>query len=343
MMQNMPLDWRCLGAALVLSAASALPPTAAHDAISAPAEVDAPCAERVSDKCYEISADYPFAPHFVEVLGAKMHYVEIGVGDPILFVHGNPTWSYLWRNILPYASTEDRAIAVDLIGMGKSDKPDIEYRFADHAAYFNAFVEALDLRNITLVVHDWGSGIGLDFARRHPERVKAVVMMEAALGVYPDWDSFPAGARESFRAFRTDGVGQKLLMEDNLLVERVLPNSTARKLSGAEMEAYRAPFPTPASRKPIWRFTNEIPIAGEPADVNEAILAYVEWLQRTPTPKLLFHVDDGSLLPPARVAWAIEAFPNLTTIDLKTGGHFMQETHPNRIGLELQSWLRGRR
>ncbi len=301
--------------------------------------LDEACHERVDERCYAISDQFPFDPRYVSVHRSRMHYVESGAGAPILFVHGNPTWSYLWRNILPYAAHEGRAIALDLIGMGRSDKPDIEYRFADHARYFEGFVEALDLNDITLVVHDWGSGIGLDFARRHPEKIRALVMMEAALGVFPDWESFPASARASFRAFRTPDLGRQLIMEQNIFVERVLPASIGRPLSEREIAAYRAPFPDGQSRRPGWRFPNEGPIAGGPADGAAAIEAYVGWLRRTGMPKLLFHVDRGSLVSPERALRAEREFPNLTRVNLGAGGHFMQEEHPHRIGMELQAWL----
>lgn len=301
------------------------------------------CDEIVDGHCYQISPDFPYATRFIDVLGSSMAYIEAGHGDPIVFVHGNPTWSYVWRNVFPYAATEGRAIALDLIGMGRSGKPDIEYRFGDHTRYFESFVDALGLERITLVVHDWGSGIALDFARRHPDRIASLVLMEAAISTYPSWESFPEQGRESFRAFRTQGIGEKLLMEDNVFIERVLFGSIERGLSEQEKAAYREPFLNPVDRKPLWRFPNEVPIAGEPADVAEAISRYVAWLQETNIPKLLFHADNGSLIPPERAAWAKEHFPNLTSIDLGSGNHFVQEDHPHRIGQELRRWLKSHR
>lgn len=297
------------------------------------------CAEMVGETCFPISSDYDYQSRYLPVLGSRMHFVADGEGDPIVFLHGNPTWSYIWRNILPYAAGEGRAIAPDLIGMGKSGKPDIEYSFEDHRRYFQSFVDQLDLWNITLVVHDWGSGIGLDFARRNPDRIKALVLMESAISTYASWDEFPASARDAFRAIRTNGIGQKLIQHDNIFIEQMLFGSVTRGLTEQEKAFYRQPFPTVKSRKPIWKFPNEVPIEGSPKNVNDAITAYVEWLKHTDVPKLLFYVDGGTLISPAKAHWAERAFPNLHLVHLGNGGHFLQEEHPNKIGMQLQSWL----
>lgn len=287
-----------------------------------------------------ISAEFPFEPHYVEVLGSRMHYVEVGQGPPVLFLHGNPTWSYLWRNVLPHTADAGRCIAVDLIGMGRSDKPDLDYRFVDHARYLDAFIEALDLRDLALVVHDWGSGLGFHYARRHEDNVRGIAFMEAILKPLASWDEFPAEAAELFKSFRTDELGWQLIVDQNVFVERVLPGSILRKLSDLEMAAYREPFADPPSRKPVWRWPNEIPIAGEPTDVAEIVEAYAAWLQRSHVPKLLLHAEPGALTRAPVVAWCREHLPSLATIGVGGGSHFIQEDCPQTIGMALAIWLR---
>ena len=175
----------------------------------------------------EISAAFPFESEYVDVLGSRMHYVEEGDGDPILFLHGNPTSSYLWRNVIPHVSPIGRCIAPDLIGMVKSDKPDLDYGFFDHFRYVDAFIEALGLRDITLVIHDWGSALGFHYARRHESNVKGIAFMEAI--VWPvTWDEWPEQARQMFKAFRTPGVGEQMIMEQSMFVEAVLPGAVLR-------------------------------------------------------------------------------------------------------------------
>ncbi len=239
-----------------------------------------------------ISADFPYESRYIEVHGAKLHYIDEGEGDPILFLHGNPTSSYLWRNVIPYLTPHGRCLALDLVGMGKSDKPDIDYRFFDHVRYVEGFIAALGLRNATLVVHDWGSALGFHYASRHEANVKAIAFMEAILMPLPSWEMLPEEARAAFQAFRTPEVGRDLIVKQNMFVEQVLPGGILRALSEAELNRYREPFTDPASRKPVWRWPNEIPIAGKPADVavvghfglssNAAISATVQTRDATP-------------------------------------------------------------
>ena len=285
----------------------------------------------------EISAAFPFESKYVEVEGSKIHYVEEGTGDPILFLHGNPTSSYLWRNIIPYAAKVGRAIAPDLIGMGKSDKPDIEYRFFDHVRYIEGFIEQLGLQNITFVIHDWGSGIGFHYASRHEGNTKGLAFMEAILPMQ-SWDAFPEGARDLFKSFRTKDVGEDLLINKNIFVENVLPGSVVRTLTEEEMDRYREPYLEEASRKPVWRWPNELPIEGEPADVWEAAVAYHEWLQRTEVPKILFHATPGAIMQAALVKSLESTLKNLKTVDIGPGVHFVQEDNPHKIGEELAKW-----
>ncbi|MEM9454563.1 MAG: haloalkane dehalogenase [Myxococcota bacterium] len=289
-----------------------------------------------------ISAEFPFESRFVEVHGSKIHYVEQGEGAPILFLHGNPTSSYLWRNIIPHVSGQGRAIAMDLIGMGKSDKPDLEYRFVDHYRYVEGFIEALGLRDLTLVIHDWGSGLGFHYAMTHEDNIRGIAFMEAIVAPIPGMEAMPESAREMFTNFRTEGVGWDLIVEQNMFIESVLPSSIVRTLTKAEMDAYRAPFVEPSSRKPLWRWPNEIPIGGEPADVAERIAAYNAKLQQSPVPKLLLHSTPGALIGPPMVQWCKDNLPNLEVVHVGDGIHFIQEDAPHEIGRALSEWLRAR-
>ncbi len=286
-----------------------------------------------------ISSDFPFRSRFIEVEGSRLHYVDEGEGGPILFLHGNPTSSYLWRNVIPHVTPHGRALALDLIGMGKSDKPDIGYGFADHARYVDGFIEALGLRSITFVIHDWGSALGFHYAHRHEENVAGLAFMEAILAPIPSWGDFPEEARDLFQAFRAPGLGEELIMDRNVFIERVLPGSILRTLTDDEMERYREPFPDPASRRPAWRWPNEIPIEGEPADVTQAVAAYNAWLQETPLPKLLLYATPGVLIRAPLVDWARRGLPELRVVDVGEGLHFIQEDRPHEIGNALADWL----
>ena len=286
----------------------------------------------------EISAAFPFESHYIEVEGSKIHYADEGDGDPILFLHGNPTSSYLWRNIMPHVTSEARTIAPDLIGMGKSDKPDIGYGFFDHVKYIDGFIDALGLKNITLVIHDWGSAIGFHYTARNESNVKGLAFMEAIIAPVPSWDAFPDSGREIFQAFRTPDVGLDLIVNKNVFVESVLPGSIVRTLTDEEMNTYREPFTDPSSRKPVYVWPNEIPIAGEPADMVEAVAAYNQKLQESELPKMLFYATPGALVPAPMVEWCKQNLKNLTTVDIGQGIHFLQEDTPHLIGSELAAW-----
>ncbi|MBN2025755.1 MAG: haloalkane dehalogenase [Actinobacteria bacterium] len=287
----------------------------------------------------EISAAFPFEPHYAEVRGSMMHYVDEGEGRPVLFLHGNPTSSYLWRNIIPHVSPAGRCIAPDLIGMGKSDKPDIAYRFFDHLAYLEDFIEKLALEDLVMVVHDWGSALGFYYAMRHEDHVRGLAFMEAIIAPFTDWDAWPESARRIFQGFRTPDVGWDLIVNRNFFIDRILPASVVRPLSEEEMDRYREPFLDPPSRKPLWRWPNQIPIAGEPADVAEAVSQYHEWLKNTDLPKLLFHARPGFLVQERALEWCRRNLDNLEQVDIGEGIHFIQEDHPHLIGRELARWI----
>ncbi len=286
------------------------------------------------------SAAFTFESKYITVLGSKMHYIEEGQGNPILFLHGNPTSSYLWRNVIPHLQPLGRCIALDLIGMGKSDKPDISYSFFDHAQYVDGFIDALRLKDITLVIHDWGSGLGFHYARRHEQNIKGLAFMEALVAPILSWDAFPEKARTLFQQFRTPGIGWDLVVNQNAFVEQFLPGATLRKLSQEEMEHYREPFREAISRKPVWRWPNELPIAGEPANVTAAVTAYNQWLQQSPLPKLLLYAIPGALITTSEIEWCKQHLPNLSTIKIGAGFHFLQEEHPHRIGTAIANWYK---
>ncbi len=234
-----------------------------------------------------LSADFNFESKYIDIDGSKIHYIDIGSGDPILFLHGNPTSSYLWRNIIPYVTSSGRCIAMDLIGMGKSDKPDINYRFVDHARYVDGFIDKMGLKNITLVVHDWGSALGLHYAMRHEDNIKGIAFMEAILKT-STWADFPKDLKMGFRLFRTPLIGWLMIVGLNIFVEKILPKAIVRKLTEVEMNYYREPFKKIKDRKPMWRWPNEIPIDGKPSDVTEIVQAYSRKLKESDCPKLMF-------------------------------------------------------
>ena len=285
-----------------------------------------------------ISADFPYEPNFVEVHGSQIHFVEEGRGDPILFLHGNPTSSYLWRNVMPHVHAHARCIAMDLIGMGKSDKPDIDYSFFDHSKYVEGFIETLGLQNLTLVIHDWGSALGFHYAMRNEANIKALAFMEAILMPIPSWDAMPPDLKETFQAFRTPEVGWDMIVNQHMFVEQILPSLVVRELTDAEMDHYRAPYLDPPSRKPLWRWPNEVPIAGEPAAVVAMVEEYHRKLQQSRLPKLLLSATPGGIIDAQAVAWCQQNLPNLQVVDIGPGIHFVQEDNPHLIGTALAKW-----
>ena len=278
----------------------------------------------------------------LEVLGRVMAYVETGEGDPIVFLHGNPTSSFLWRGVIPHLAPLGRCIAPDLIGMGDSDKledsgPD-RYRFVDHRRYLDALLEALGVaERVTLVMHDWGSALGFDWANRHREAVKGLAYMEAI--VQPlTWVQWPEASRRVFQGFRSDN-GESMILEKNVFVERVLPGSIKRDLSEEEMAEYRRPFSEPGEdRRPTLTWPREIPIEGEPADVTEIVGSYAAWLRESPVPKLLINAEPGAILVGEQREFC-RTWPNQTEVTVP-GIHFIQEDSPDEIGRAIAEWFR---
>ena len=288
-----------------------------------------------------ISPAFPFSSRYIDVLGSTMHYIDEGEGAPVVFLHGNPSSSYLWRNIIPYMTRLGRCIAPDLIGMGRSAKPNLEYRFADHVRYLDAFIEALDLRDVTLVVHDWGSALGFHYARRYQENVRAIAFMEAILKPMR-WSDFPLKTRIAFRVMRSSIPGSLLrwltLQVMNGFVKQVLPQTVVRPLQAEEMKWYGEPYRTVSSRKPLSRWMCQVPVDGQPVDVHQAVWAYNQWLQETPIPTLLFYANPGMAVGAEDVAWCKQHLRNLQTVNIGRGIHFLQEDAPHLIGRELARW-----
>jgi haloalkane dehalogenase len=279
----------------------------------------------------------------IDALGKRMAYVELGSGAPIVFQHGNPTSSYLWRNVMPHVQHLGRCLALDLIGMGDSEKlepsgPD-RYTFAEHRRFFDAALDALGVRDdVTLVVHDWGSALGFDWANRHRSRVKAICYMEAIVRPVT-WAEWPEAARGVFQGFRSP-AGEDLVLQKNVFVERVLPGSILRKLSDAEMAVYRRPFAAPGEgRRPTLTWPRQIPIEGEPADVVAIVQAYADWLASADVPKLFVNADPGAILIGPQREFC-RRWPNQKEVTVR-GSHFLQEDSPAEIGGAIAAWLPG--
>lgn len=278
----------------------------------------------------------------IEVLGHEMAYVEMGEGDPILFLHGNPTSSYLWRNVMPLLADQGRCIAPDLIGMGDSDKLEPSgperYQFVEHRRYLDAFLDALGIRQrATLVIHDWGSALGFDWAHRHPDAVLGIAYMEAIVRPMT-WDEWPAAIRDLFRGFRSD-AGEQMVLEKNVFVDRVLPGSVLRGLGEAEMAVYRAPFARAGEdRRPTLTWPRQIPLDGEPRDVCDIVAGYSKWLETSNVPKLFINADPGAILVDD-MRDCCRRWPNQHEVTV-AGSHFIQEDSPAEIGQAIADWRR---
>lgn len=277
----------------------------------------------------------------VEVNGKRMAYVEMGDGDPIIFQHGNPTSSYLWRNIMPELAGHGRCIAVDLIGMGDSDKlddagPD-SYRYVEHRDYLFAAWERLGLtENVTFVIHDWGSALGFDWARQHPDKVRGIAYMEGIVKPI-GWEDWPEAIRPLFQGFRSE-AGESMVLEKNVFVERVLPGSVLRELTETEMAVYRRPYESAGeSRRPTLTWPRQIPLDGEPADVHAIVAAYADWLVQSTVPKLFVNAEPGAILTGSQREFC-RRFPNQSEVTV-AGSHFIQEDSPTEIAAAIRAWL----
>jgi len=286
----------------------------------------------------EISSQFPFDSNFIEINGSNMHYVDVGRGDTILFLHGQPTSSYLWRNIIPHLQKTARCVAPDLIGMGKSDKPEIAYTFEDHYDYLRTFIEKLELKNITLVVHDWGSGLGFHYANIHRDNIKGIAFMEALIKPMT-WGDFRADYKIVFRMIRTPFIGWLMLSVANMFLKKVVPDSVKRKLSKDEFDNYLKPYPTVASRKPVRVWPQQLPISGKPRRIHDVIAAYNKWLMETDIPKLCLYAHPGAIITEKGVEYVKNSFPNTKMVDVGEGIHYLQEDNPHFIGKEIAKWF----
>ena len=287
-----------------------------------------------------ISADERYPKKTAEVLGRGMAYVDVGEGEPIVFLHGNPTSSYLWRNVIPHLESQGRCIAPDLIGMGDSEKlsaigPDA-YRFVDHRDHLDAFLDAVGVVDqVTLVIHDWGSALGFDWANRHRDHVKGIAYMEAIVRPMT-WDEWPEAVTRLFQGFRSD-AGEGMVLENNVFVERVLPGSVIRGLTEDEMAVYRRPYIEPGeSRRPTLTWPRQIPLGGEPADVVEICQHYADWLPSSQVPKLFINAEPGAILT-GQMRDFCRTFANQHEVTV-AGTHFIQEDSPDEIGRAIASW-----
>jgi len=278
--------------------------------------------------------------HRAAVLDSFVSYRELGTGSPVVFLHGNPTSSYVWRNVLPLLAENHRCLAPDLIGMGHSGKPESAYRYTDHARYLDAWFDAMDLRDVVLMGYDWGGVLAIDWASRHPDRVRGVALFETILQSM-HWAEYPPQGAELFRALRTPGVGEKLVIDDNGFLPKSLDHGVKRGLSDADRAEYYAPFVDAKSRRPMLQWTRSIPIESEPADVMAIVTHNAEWLSKTPHVLKLLITFDGSTMSnaPTVVEWAKRTIPNLQVQALGAAGHHAPEDAPREIAMAIRSWL----
>lgn len=288
-----------------------------------------------------ISAAFPYQKKRQLVLGREMAYVEVGSGDPIVFLHGNPTSSYLWRNVIPHVEALGRCIAPDLIGMGDSEKlpesgPE-SYTFVEHRRYLDALLSQLGVeQRVTFVVQDWGAALGFDWAYRHPEAVRGIAYMEAIVKPYT-WSEYPEAARKVFQTLRSP-AGEQMVLEQNSFIEFNLPSGVLRPLTAEEMDAYRRPFAEPGEgRRPTLSWARQLPVDGEPADVTEIVTAYGAWLSRSDVPKLYIRGNPGRLQPSQHEF--CRTWPAQTEV-VVPGLHNLQEDSPDEIGQALANWMR---
>lgn len=282
-----------------------------------------------------------YSKQYKTIHGKKMAYIDEGEGDPIVFLHGNPTSSFLWRNVMPHLEGKGRLLAPDLIGMGDSEKLDNSgpesYTYVEHRKYLFGLFEALGLdSNVTLVVHDWGSGLGFHWAQRNSTAVKGIAFMEAIVAPVPTWEGFPEASREVFQGFRS-AAGEEMVLQQNIFVDAVLPGAVLRDLTDTEMAEYRRPYiEAGEDRRPTLTWPRQLPIAGEPEDVVAIVSEYSAWLGQTDLPKLFVNAEPGALIA-GPVRELVRSWPNLSEVTV-SGAHFIQEDSPDAIGEAVASW-----
>lgn len=284
------------------------------------------------------SAADAYERHRIAFLETEISYVDTGAGEPVVFLHGNPTSSYLWRNVIPHVEGLGRCLAPDLVGMGDSGAaPDGSYRFVDHARYLDAWFEALGLTNVTLVVHDWGSALGFYWAYRHPERVRGIAYMEAVVRPLT-WEEWRDESRQIFQDLRSE-AGEEMVLEKNLFIEGILPSAVLRDLTEEEMNVYRRPYLEPGeSRRPTLTWPRELPINGEPEDVVSIVDDYSKWLAQSDVPKLFVNAEPGAILTGSQREFC-RTWPNQEEVTVR-GAHFVQEDSPHEIGEAVATFVR---
>lgn len=287
-----------------------------------------------------ISATCNYPSSYVTVNQHQLHYIKSGEGVPIVFIHGVPTYSYLWRNIIPHLDNCSQCIAIDLLGFGLSDKPDIQYDLKTYQTYLAGMLDALNLDEMILVLHGWGSVVGLDYARSHTEKIKGLVLLESHIRAKTDLTEMSLPVQELLMlAKQSNKSMEDKILHDNFYIESILPASIMRKLTKDEMTEYRKPFLTPASRKAILDFMQLAPNAQESTQVQDCINQYTRWLEKTNIPKLMLYAIPGFVSTMSTVHWAKEHLQNLTLVDIGEALHIPQETQPAAIGQAMRQWF----
>lgn len=287
----------------------------------------------------EISADFPFESRFADVYGSRIHYIDVGEGPVFLFMHGNPTWSYLWRNVIPPIAKHGRCIAFDLPGFGRSDRPDIGYTFLENYKYVDGFMHALNLKDVVLVTHDWGGALGFYYAMNDPENVKGIAFMETFAMTFT-WDDFPADFKTGFKLFRTPLVGRFMIMVLNAFIEKLMPQTVHRGLAKEIHDNYRAPFPTVKSRYPVYRWPNEIPIDDRKNNTYRAIAELEGRFKDFRFPMLMFTSTPGAVMVERSLRFFRDNARDLSERELGPGIHYVQEDNPTGIAEGVIEWAR---
>lgn len=288
----------------------------------------------------KIASDFPFDSKFMKVKNSRIHYVDIGKGDPIVFLHGVPASNYIWRNVIPYLSRHARCIAPDLIGMGKSGKPEIKYTIFEHIEYINDFIDSLKLKNVTLVLHGLGSIIGLYYALNNKKNIKAIAFYESYMHPVNDLSKLSLPVRHLLSMMQNDEGCYQAIVKNNYFFKKLLPHGTLRNLTKAELEYYTAPFKKEEHRKPLWQYVQCMKKL-HVGELRDLIHSFSDYLKESVVPKLLMYSMPGFLTTMESVQWCRENYPNTEVVDLGDGYHFAQETDPHKFAEELRDWYVG--
>jgi len=289
-------------------------------------------------KQQRVSAQCKIPSHQINVDGAKIHYLDEGTGHPILFLHGMPTSSYLWRNVIPHLTEKARCIAPDLVGMGRSGKPDIAYTVYDHIHYIEQFIDELGLSDFTMTLHGWGSVIGFDIASRREQDINGLAFYEAHIRPTTEWDMLSLPVQQLASLLDKPQASYRAIVEQNYLVRKLLPSGVLRTLTAKEINTYDEPFKTVKDRKLLWQYIQELPLGKVKTEIVDLIEQYSQWLQKTKLPKLMMYAVPGFITTMDTVAWAKQHLPSLTLVELQNALHFAQESMPDVFAAELKRW-----